>query len=109
MDTSDTLPPSGYSPRFRLSARGHTTEAAYRDSVTRMPGRIRPRLDVPASARWANEHGLDPDDGPYLVELASRPLTLGQLGEALAIHSQSQEMIALAVDRLLCRGLVCVV
>jgi hypothetical protein len=109
MDTSNTLPPPGYSPRFRLSTRGHSTEAAYRHTVTSMPGRIRPRLNVPASAQWAAEHGLDPDDGPYLVELASRPLTIAQLGEALAIHSQSREMVALAVDRLLCRGFVCVV
>jgi hypothetical protein len=59
---------------------------------------------VEASASWAHTHGLEPADGPYLVELSARPLTLKQLGEALAIHGQSRQMIGEAVERLILTG-----
>jgi hypothetical protein len=60
-------------------------------------------------AAWARVHGLEPDDGAYLVELSFRPLTINQLGEALAIYSQTREMVSETVDRLVVGGFLRVV
>jgi hypothetical protein len=106
MDTHESLPRPGVVTRFDLSARGRTSEAAYRRSASMAPGRRARSADGHASVVWAIEHGLEPADGPYLIELAARPLTLNQLGEALAIHSQSREMIGFAVARLVSKGFV---
>jgi hypothetical protein len=59
-----------------------------------------------ASASWAAKFELHPDDGMYLTEIGERPLTLSQLGEALAVCSQSQEDIKRCLVRLLGVGLV---
>jgi hypothetical protein len=59
-----------------------------------------------ARSEWARSHGLEPDDGAYLVELSARALTLKQLGEALAVCSQSREMVLLTIRRLVARGFV---
>ena len=57
-------------------------------------------------SEWAYSHGLEPFDGTYLQELCARPLTLRQLGEALAIFGQTTEMVEVAVGRLQLLGFV---
>jgi len=78
-------------------------EVKYRGEIARASGRC---LFEAARAGWATAHGLEPDDGAYLVELVERPLTLSQLSEALAICSQTREMVVLTMERLVSRGYV---
>lgn len=92
--------------RLQLSDSGQLTVAAYRSQVSAADGPLAHREHVDERMSWALGHGLEPDDGVYLLELASRPLTIGQLGEALAIHSRTRQMIVLAVERLLGHGFV---
>jgi hypothetical protein len=108
MHNPDFLPPTGYVPRLCLSVRGRASAAEF----ARASGsnRVVARLPVHADLRlvWAETEGLEPSDAPYLVELTFRPLTLAQLGEALAIHGQTREMINMAVDRLVLGGFLTV-
>lgn len=94
------------SARFCLSSTGRTTEAAYRSGVARARGPDRRALFESERSQWALAHRLEPDDGVYLVELVLRPLTLAQLGEGLAICSQTRDMVKRAVERLVERGYV---
>jgi hypothetical protein len=43
-----------------------------------------------------------------VFELSFRPLTMNPLGEALAIYSQTREMVAATVNRLVVGGYVSV-
>ena len=104
MHNADNQPRLAYSPRFCLSERGQASEAAYRHTVSPIGERIFRDVDAGANAAWADACGLHPGDGRYLVELAHRPLTLRQLGEALAVHSQTVEMIGATVERLVLTG-----
>ncbi len=98
---------TGYSPhRYSLSARGFATAALCPEppSNNTLDGSW-DRLQS-ERAQWAYAHGLDPLDGAYLYELSRRPLTVGQLGEALAILSQTSQMVEQAVVKLGSLGLV---
>lgn len=104
MQNSDFLPRLGRSARFRLSSRGHSTEAAYRSHVASAHGPTRRKAFECARSEWALCHGLEPDDGAYLGELRIVALTVKELGEALAICGQTREMVSTTVGRLLSRG-----
>jgi hypothetical protein len=56
--------------------------------------------------QWARAHGLEPRDGAYLVELASGAHTLRELGEGMAIFSQSHQMVVQTLTRLVSLGVV---
>ncbi len=92
--------------RFKLSARGFATAALCpkRPAEHATDGSWE-RLHS-ERAQWAYAHGLQPLDGAYLCELRRRPLTLSQLGEALAVLGQTSQMVALAVAQLGGLGLV---
>lgn len=92
--------------RYSLSARGFATAALCpeRPSNSATDGSW-DRLHS-ERAQWAYAHGLEPLDGVYLSELSRRPLTVGQLGEALAILSQTSQMVQQAVVKLGSLGLV---
>lgn len=98
--------------RFSLSGRGRILAAAYRKGIVEAGSQrdhSAPRdhgAFAAACASWAAQFELHPDDGMYLSEIAERPLTLSQLGEALAICSQSHEDIKRCLSRLLGVGLV---
>lgn len=96
----------GRSGKFLLSSRGSSTEAAYRAHVRVTRGSTRRLAFDGARAEWAQAHGLEPDDGVYLSELSSGSLTLEQLGEGLAVCSQTREMISAALVRLISGGFV---
>ena len=93
--------------RLFLSAKGHAASLAYETYTGRSGARGGNRRQLYETARehWAWCHGTKPDDGPYLLEIAGGT-TRRQLGEALAICSQSVEMVASAVTRLHSLGLV---
>lgn len=92
--------------RFRLSTRGRSMEAAYRSQVDVTRGPTRRTAFESARSEWASSHGLEPDDGVYLVELREGSLTLNELGEQLAVCGQKREMISTVLLRLVSHGLV---
>jgi hypothetical protein len=81
-------------------------EAAYRSHIAAVRGARAGTAFERARCAWASSHGLEPDDGAYLVELSTRPLTLKQIGEGLAVCSQSREMVLRTIGRLVSRGFV---
>jgi hypothetical protein len=88
-----------------LSTRGRSVAAAYRESIGDAGGG-RHGAFADASTSWATRFELMPDDGIYLSEIANGSLTVSQLGEALAICSQSQADVKRCLERLLGAGLV---
>lgn len=95
------------SQRFSLSNLGRSAAAAYRQHIVGAGGRGHGAF-AEASTSWATRFALLPDDGIYLSEIAERPLTVSQLGEALAICSQSTSDVKRCLERLLGAGLVVV-
>jgi hypothetical protein len=89
--------------QFTLSSHGRTVAAAYRAEIAAASGRG--SFDAACTA-WATRFELLPADGAYLTEIRSSPSTLRQLGEALAICSQSREDVRVSVTRLVEVGLV---
>jgi hypothetical protein len=88
------------SQRFTLSKRGQEVEAAYRQQIVASraePGRA--SFDA-ARAAWAHTHGLLADDGLYLAEIASGPITLPQLVNALETCGKSRLDAIAALERL---------
>jgi hypothetical protein len=99
----------GRKARFCLSARGSATEFGYRSRIigARGSGGSSGRTAFEgARVEWAHLHGLEPDDGAYLGELAAGAATLNQLGEAMAICGQSREAVMNTMERLVSRGFV---
>jgi len=106
MQQTTTSVPTGKPARFSLSLRGFSTNFAYQSCVATVTERpVRSAVQA-ACADWAYAHGLEPQDGAYLKELEDRPLTLRQLGEALAVSGQTREMIVSTVTRLVGMGFV---
>lgn len=95
--------------RFALSAYGRTVTAAYLSSIAAVASpRGRGAFQAACSA-WAELFELRPEDGMYLAEVHSKSLTLAELGEALAICSQSRDDVSRCVHRLFQAGLVTLV
>ena len=91
--------------RFSLSTRGYAAVALRPNPASAKAVDGGERLDS-ERAQWAYAHGLQPLDGAYLSELERRPLTLRQLGEALAILSQTSHMVKRTMLELQSLGLV---
>jgi hypothetical protein len=108
----DEAPPNprwSRTQRFTLSAYGRTVTAAYRSTIaaTREPtGR---GAFEAACAAWAELFELQPEDGMYLNEVSAKSLTLAELGDALAICSQSRDDVTRCVQRLFRAGLITLV
>lgn len=92
--------------RFTLSAYGRTVTAAYRSNIAAAGTAGGRGAFEAARAAWAELFELRPDDGMYLSEVANKSLTLAELGEALAVCSQSRDDVAKCVQRLFHAGLV---
>ena len=107
MDNSAHLPRAGHITKLELTRQGSSTEAAYSSRVS-SGGTTLHLSQSAARFAWASTHRLEPDDGAYLFELSFRPLTMNQLGEAVATYSQTREMVATTVQRLVVRGYVSV-
>lgn len=106
MQNTTTFVPTGDPARFCLSVRGFSTNFAYQTCVATVSERPLRSAVQAACVDWADAHGLEPQDGAYLRELEDRPLTLNQLGEALAVSGQTREMIVSTVTRLVGMGFV---
>jgi hypothetical protein len=94
------------SQRFTLSAHGRTVTAAYRSAISATRGSDRRGAFHAACISWAALFELRPEDGMYLAEVAAKSVTLAELGEALAICSQSRDDVLRCVRRLFDAGLV---
>lgn len=91
---------------FSLSARGAAALFTYRGHVRLARGRDRRRVFDTVRAHWASSLGLEPDDGAYLVQLATGSSSFRELGEALAICGQSTDHVTSTITRLLTIGIV---
>lgn len=89
-----------------LSAPGRTIAAAYRTQIRAVPGQGVHGAFESACDAWAQQHDLRPEDGMYLSEIAAGPITIAELGVALAVCSQSRAAVAEHVERLVKAGLV---
>lgn len=108
----DASPPSprwSRTQRFALSAYGRTVTAAYLSSIAAVSGPGNRGAFQAACSAWAELFELRPDDGMYLAEVQAKSLTLAELGEALAICSQSRDDVTRCVQRLFQAGLVTLV
>ena len=94
------------SQRFTLSAYGRTVTAAYRSGIAAMGNHSERGGFEKACASWAEMFELRPEDGMYLMEVATKSVTLSELGEALAVCSQSRADVERCVQRLCAAGLV---
>ena len=92
--------------RFCLAPEGRTAEAAYRSQVAAARGVGGRKAFEAARREWADERGLQPDDGAYLVELRIGPTSLSEIAESLAVCGQSQRDAMSAIGRLVDAGLV---
>ena len=103
------LPPRPRFPArrpFTLAPTGRAAEASYRAVIVaarQRPGRT--AFDA-ARVEWAEELGLEPDDGIYLGELLIAPRSVHQLTEALVICGKSRSDTMAAVGRLVDAGLI---
>lgn len=94
--------------RYQLSADGKLAEQAYRARIRESRVSIGGGRLAFESARsaWATKYAIEPDDGFYLGELRAKSMTLRELGENLAICSQTRENVRDSVTRMLDRGLL---
>jgi hypothetical protein len=94
------------SHRFSLSERGRTAEVEYREKIVSSraePGRA--SFDSARSA-WATAHGLNADDGLYLAELATGPITFAQIVTALESCGKNRGDAIAALERLADAGMI---
>lgn len=98
------------SQKFTLSPKGREVELAYRETIVaaRSDTTGRDSFDA-ARARWAQQNGLQPDDGLYLGEVASAPVSLPRLVEALETCGKSKPDAVAAIGRLVDAGFVATV
>ena len=89
-----------------MSGYARTLVSAYRAGITAAGTSGDHGAFARASAAWAAKYELSPDDGMYLAELERTPVTLAQLGEALAVCSQSRDDISRCIKRLVRAGVV---
>lgn len=97
------------SQRFSLSETGRAAEAAYRSTIVAARSKEAEEGRVgydAARAAWATEHGIEADDGLYLCELSSGPMTLQQLAEALETCGKTRDEARPALGRIFDAGLI---
>lgn len=94
------------SQRFSLSETGRAAEAAYRATIVAARAQEGRASYDAARTAWATAHGIEPDDGLYLGELASGPKTLQQLAEALETCGKTRDDARPALGRIFDAGLI---
>lgn len=88
------------SHRFNLSTKGREAETAYRESIVNSREQSgRASFDA-ARAEWATSWKLHSEDGLYLSEMASGPVTMPQLLTAMADSGQTRKDVLDALGRL---------
>ena len=94
------------SQRFGLTDKGRDAEASYRSSiVSSRTQEGRASFDA-ARSTWAESFRLLPDDGLYLGEVASGPINLEQIVEALEACGKTRRDALPALERLFDAGLI---
>ncbi len=92
--------------KLSLTPKGRLAEVSYQQSVTAartIEGRA--SFDAALTA-WAAPLALRVDDGSYLSELASGPISLKELIDAFDGCGRPQEETKEAIERLMAAGLV---
>jgi hypothetical protein len=94
------------SQRFSLSETGTSAASSYLSTIiASRTAEGRASYDA-ARASWATEFRIQPDDGLYLAEIRTGPVTLGQLVDALETCGKTRKDAIAAVERLVDAGLV---
>lgn len=92
--------------RFALSAAGSDAEASYRSGIV-ASRHEEGRASYDAARRaWATTFRLEPDDGLYLGEVRSGPVSVAEMVESLDSCGKTHRDALAALERLLDRGLV---
>jgi len=94
------------SRKFVLSRRGRVVEADFIRAVVAARSIGGQQAFETARREWADRHALDTDHAMYLSEVRRKAISLSDLGEALAICSQSRDDILRRMERLVELGLV---
>ncbi len=92
--------------RFALSTTGAGCEAEYRTRIVASREEAGRASYDAARAAWALAYALQPDDGLYLGEVRSGPMTLGEMVESLESCGKTHRDALSALERLLDRGLI---
>jgi len=96
----------GRTQRFSLSSRGAAAEAAYREQIVLSRNEAGRASYDAARTAWASAHGLLVDDGLYLAEVASKPVTLVQIIASLETCGKTKLDAITAIGRLVDAGLI---
>ncbi len=92
--------------RFSLSTQGSAAETAYREQIVASRQTMgRASFDA-ARVAWAATHGLQVDDGLYLAEVASGPVSLPQIVGSLESCGKSRTDAIAALERLADAGML---
>jgi len=94
------------SQRFTLSDRGGVAEASYMSGIVaaRAEGG-RASFDA-ARTTWAQEFGVQPDDGLYLAEVRRGPVDMQSIVEALETCGKTRQDAVAAMARLFDGGFI---
>ena len=92
--------------RFALSATGAECEAEYRSRIVASRDEVGRASYDAARTAWATAYSLQPDDGLYLGEVKSGPISLGEMVESLDSCGKTHRDALVALERLLDRGLI---
>jgi hypothetical protein len=92
--------------KFTLSERGRSAGELYlSDIVAARAEAGRSSFDA-ARAAWAAQFQIEPDDGLYLAELASSPMTLERMVAALETCGKTKKDASESMGRLFDTGLI---
>jgi hypothetical protein len=92
--------------KFSLSTKGLEVELEYREKIVASRSHVgRDSFDL-ARSEWAKLYTLEPDDGLYLAEVASGPVNLAQIIDALETCGKTSKDASAALGRLVDVGLV---
>lgn len=94
------------SQKFMLSPRGDEVELAYRATIVASREQAGRGSFDSARALWAKSNNLQPDDGLYLAEVRSGPVTLQQIIEALETCGKTRRDAIAAMERLVDAGMI---
>ena len=92
--------------KFSLSPKGLEVELEYREKIVASRAHVGRDSFDHARADWAKQYTLEPDDGLYLAEVASGPVNLSQIIDALETCGKTSKDASAALGRLVDVGLV---
>src|SRR5438132_1508215 len=100
----DDIPPRRRWPRsqrFTLSEKGTAAELAYRSTIVESRSTEGRKSFDAAREAWAKGLGIQPDDGLYLGEVRTGPVTLEHIVESIESCGKTKKDAFAAIERLI--------